>query len=1062
MTDNGFSMANLSEPTSDTPTLKFAELHCLTNFSFLRAASHPQEQIRRASELGYTALAITDECSVAGVVRAWRENRNQANPIKLIVGSEFHVHGHTLVLLVRNSKGYRQLCQLITRMRRRADKGHYDARLNDFSSDSTHDCLCLVLPPRFGDSSPVLKHLSQHFRQRLWLLADNSLDNNSPDHLNRITQLAADFQLPVVASSHPVMHIPERKMLHDCLTAIRENQSIEQVRHLLKPNAENHLRSLKKLTRIFPADWLHNTQIIADQCGFELDSICYNYPKDVLPGQYTAPDYLRLLVKQGVQRRFGSDVEPEIWQTIEKELALIRLKDFEHYFLTVYDIVRFARSKGILCQGRGSGANSVVCYVLGITEVNPREASLLFERFISEGRTDPPDIDVDFEHERREEVIQYLYEKYGRKRAALAATVITYRRKSALRDVAKALGIQVDLLEQKIANFGWRYRSKDWIDEIINDGLGLSAYQIDVFKSLLVQISGFPRHLSQHVGGFVLTEGSVADLVPIENASMAERTVIQWDKDDLEALNLMKVDILALGMLSAVRKSFDYIRDFHQQPIRIQDIDRNDADVFRMIQKADTVGVFQIESRAQMSMLPRLKPTCYYDLVVQVAIVRPGPIHGDMVHPYLLRREGKEAVHYPKPELKPILERTYGVPIFQEQVIQLAMVAADFSATEADNLRRSMASWKKTGHMGALHGKLSEEMLKRGYPQDYIDRINRQIEGFGEYGFPESHAAGFALIAYVSCWLKYHYPAAFCCALLNSLPMGFYSASQLVQDVQRHGVTVRPVDINHSDWNSTLEADTDSTGHAAIRLGLRRVKGLSESAAISLLLYRPAQGYQHLRELEKIPGLHKGDMEALATADALKTIAGHRFQARWQAAAVHPQNDLLSDAFDDDHTALDAPDDYENLVEDQDSVGLSLRTHLVKLLRERDMLPCTPTADQLLTLAKEAQAKRTGNPDDKVKVPIVVSGLITNRQMPKTATGVTFVTLEDHTGNINLIVWLPVAQKHMKTLTTEKLVVVRGVLEKAPDNDVIHVIAEEFRGYSELVTEFNQGSRNYH
>lgn len=1052
-------MANLSDSAAVSETLHFAELHCLTNFSFLRAASHPQEQIRRAAELGYSALAITDECSVAGVVRAWRERNDHKLPIRLIIGSEFQVDGHTLVLLARNGRGYKQLCQLITRMRRRAEKGFYDARLTDFNRDSTDDCLCLVLLPRYGNSTALLRHLGVHFPDRLWLLADNSLDNDSTDALARTTRLAEQFALNIAASSHVLMHIPERKMLHDCLTAIKANQSIEQSRHLLKPNAENHLRSLKKLTRIFPAEWLHNTQRIAEQCRFELDTICYNYPKDILPGQYKADDYLRLLVRQGVQRRFGSTVEPEILATIEKELTLIRKKNYEHYFLTVYDIVRFARSRGILCQGRGSGANSVVCYVLGITEVNPREASLLFERFISEGRVDPPDIDVDFEHERREEVIQYLYEKYGRKRAALAATVITYRRKSALRDVARALGIQVDLLEQKIANFGWRYRSRNWIDEIINDGLGLSAYQIDIFKRLLTEISGFPRHLSQHVGGFVLTEGAVSDLVPIENATMADRTVIQWDKDDLEALKLMKVDILALGMLSAVRKTLDYIRDIHKTPIRIQDINRDDADVFRMIQKADTVGVFQIESRAQMSMLPRLKPKCYYDLVVQVAIVRPGPIHGDMVHPYLLRRERKEPIDYPKPELKPVLERTYGVPIFQEQVIQLAMVAADFSATEADELRRSMASWKKTGHMSHLHAKLSEKMLENGYPQDYVERINRQIEGFGEYGFPESHAAGFALIAYVSSWLKHHYPAAFCCALLNSLPMGFYTASQLVQDVQRHGVTVLPVDINHSDWDSSLD---HHGGDVALRLGLRRVKGLSERAGISLLLYRPDDGFNHLRQLETIPGLSQGDLEALASADALTTIAGHRFQARWQAAAAHPQNDLLSDAFDDDRVELDAPDDYENLVEDQDSIGLSLRTHLVKLLRDRQMLPLTPTADQLLAIANDAQRSRKGNPDDKVKTPIVVAGLITNRQMPKTATGVTFVTLEDHTGNINLIVWLPVAQKYMKTLTTEKLVVVKGVLEKAPDNDVIHVIAEDIKGYSELIADFNQDSRNYH
>ncbi len=1014
----------------------------------------------RAAELNYSALAITDECSVAGVVRAWRTIEQHQLKLKLIIGAEFYIEGHNLVLLAKNDNGYRQLCQLITRGRRRSEKGSYQLYLADLNRKDCSDCLCLYALPRFGDDTSTLKHLQQHFTDRLWLLAENLLTNQDARHVEHVAALAAQFSLPVTASSHVLMHVPTRKILHDCLTAIKENHSIEQVRHLLKPNAENHLRSLKKLHSIYPADWLLQTHIIAEQCHFDLRSIRYNYPKDTLPGQYTAEAYLRLLVNQGVKRRFGERVTEDITHTIEKELALIRSKNYEHYFLTVYDIVRFARSQGILCQGRGSAANSIVCYVLGITEVNPQEASLLFERFISESRDDPPDIDVDFEHERREEVIQYIYRRYGRKRAALAATVITYRRKSALRDVAKALGIHVEQLEQKIANYGWRYRNKNWIDEIVNDGLGLSQYQVMVFKQLLGEITGFPRHLSQHVGGFVITEGVVADLVPIENASMADRTVIQWDKDDLEALGLMKVDILALGMLSAIRKTFDYIRDFHQQPIRIQDIPRDDAEVFGMIQKADTVGTFQIESRAQMNMLPRLKPACYYDLVIQVAIVRPGPIHGDMVHPFLKRRAGIEPVRYPKPELKPVLERTLGIPIFQEQIIKLAMVAADFSADEANALRRSMASWKKTGHINKLRSKLTEKMLANDYPADYVERINRQIEGFGEYGFPESHAAGFALIAYISCWLKYHYPAAFCCALLNSLPMGFYSASQLVQDVRRHQVPVLPVNINRSDWDSTLEADTD--GKTALRLGLRRVKGLRDSAALSLLLYRPEHGYRHLQELEKVPGLNTLDLESLASSDALVDLAGHRFQARWQAAALNMQHDLLSEAFEDDAHELAPPDEFENIVEDNNSTGISLRKHILKLLREKQLLPETPTADQLLPLALDAQHRFVRRPEDKVQVPVVVSGLITNRQMPKTATGVTFITLEDHTGNINIIVWLPVAQKYLRTLTTEKLVIINGVLEKSPDNDVIHVIAKEIKGFSHVLGELEVGSRNYH
>lgn len=1038
----------------------FAELHCLSNFSFLRAASHPEELIEQANLLDYRALAITDECSVAGVVRAWRQIQIKKLSIKLIVGSEFYIDGHNLVLLAKNREGYRQLCQLITRGRRRSEKGQYQLFLRDFNLDDCSGLLCLYGLPRHGGERSTLRHLRQHFPERLWLLAENHLTNHCQQQLAAIESTAEAFNLPVVASSHVLMHSPSRKTLHDCLTAIKENASIDQVRHLIKPNAENHLRSRKKLATVYPEAWLQESIHIADQCNFELSSICYSYPKDTLPGQFTAEEYLRVLVKQGVQRRFGEKASQEILDTIEKELALIKLKNYEHYFLTIYDIVRFARSQGILCQGRGSAANSIVCYVLGITEVNPQEASLLFERFISESRNDPPDIDVDFEHERREEVIQYIYQRYGRKRAALAATVITYRRKSALRDVAKALGIHVDKLEQKIANYGWRYRNKDWIEEIINDGLGLSQHQMNVFKQLLAEISGFPRHLSQHVGGFVITEGAVADLVPIENATMADRTVIQWDKDDLEALNLMKVDILALGMLSAVRKAFDYINHFNQKQLRIQDIPRDDPLVFEMIQKADTVGVFQIESRAQMNMLPRLKPATYYDLVIQVAIVRPGPIHGDMVHPFLKRRMGTEPISYPKPELKPVLERTLGIPIFQEQIIKLAMIAADFSADEANDLRRSMASWKKTGHISKLRGKLTDKMLANGYPESYVERINRQIEGFGEYGFPESHAAGFALIAYVSSWLKCHHPAEFCCALLNSLPMGFYSASQLVQDAKRHKVEVRPVNLNISEWDSSLEPD--AKGDPALRLGLRRVKGLTECAALSLLLHRPEQGYTSMKQLEKVPGVSTSDLEALASADALIDLAGHRFQARWEASALNAQQDLLDDSFNEDVTQLSGPDDFENIIEDTNSTGISLRKHILQLLREKQMIPLTPTADQILPIALAAQKKQKLKADEKVQVPITVSGIITNRQMPKTATGVTFVTLEDHTGNINIIVWLPIAMKFMKTLTTEKLVMVSGVLEKAPDNDVTHVIAKEISGFSQLIQTLEVSSRNYH
>ncbi|MHA7880626.1 MAG: error-prone DNA polymerase [Saccharospirillum sp.] len=1052
-----------------SPELDFAELYCLTNYSFLQGASHPDELVLRAAELGYRALAITDEASVAGVVKAWRTLRTEQLDLKLIIGAHFHYQSDTLVLLAPDQAAYQQLCQLITRTRRRCTKGRYQLLTTDLQQAG--HCFCLWQPGNLSNAQTRLRQFRACFPGGFWVLVNNLLTDQSQQRMQQTLALAEKESVPAVCGNEVLMHSPKRKDLQDALTAIRYNQTLEQTLPQLKPNAENHLRSRNKLRSLYPDALLAETLAIAERCTFSLSSLSslsYRYPKDVLPGQYSAEAYLRLLVRQGAKRRFPQGTTPKIEADIEKELRLIREKDYEHYFLTVYDIVRHARSRGILCQGRGSAANSVVCYCLGITEVNPLEASLLFERFISTGRSDPPDIDVDFEHERREEVIQYIYQKYGRKRAALAATVIIYRAKSALRDLGKAMDLDLNQLEQRIANYGWRYRSRDWVNEIIDEGIGLSQQRLGLFKQLLTELQGFPRHLSQHVGGFVITEGVVADLVPVENAAMADRTVIQWDKDDLEAVGLMKVDILALGMLSAVRKTFDSIRDHHHQSLRIQDIRRDDPNVFRMIQQADTVGVFQIESRAQMNMLPRLKPTCYYDLVVQVAIVRPGPIHGDMVHPYLKRRTGKESVDYPNPALKPILERTLGVPIFQEQVIALAMTAADFNADEANELRKSMASWKKTGHISLLRDKLTTNMKHNGYPETFISRINRQIEGFGEYGFPESHAAGFALIAYISSWLKYHYPAAFCCALLNSLPMGFYSASQLVQDVKRHGVEVLPIDINLSDWDSHL---VQHNGSSAIRLGLRRVKGLSKEAAQSLLQNRPCSGYTRIAALEHLPDLTRKDLDALASANALQSISGNRFQARWQTTALRHQNSLLSEAFDTHQIpmALPEPDALHNLREDHRSQGLTLGPHLIELLRQAKALPNTCSANQLLGLAKTEQSRlqRLSHTHglmqpDRVRIPIQVLGVVVNRQRPKTSAGVTFVTLEDETGNINVIVWLQTAQTYMRVLTTEPLILVTGLLEKAMDNDVVHVIAERIEGLSDLAEGVELTSRDFH
>lgn len=1027
--------------------LAFAELHCVTNYSFLRGASHPSELVIRAEELGYSALAITDECSVAGIVRAWQAVKDHNLSIQLIVGSEFHLDDQTFVLLATNLHGYAQLCQLITKGRRRAEKGDYLLRLQDFEQDLDH-CLCLWLP---GDDMPahqIKQHIKTYldwFPKRFWVLIENMLDPDSHYRQQHILQAVQDTHCPVTCGNNVHMHIPQRKMLQDALTAICHKTDLEHAQNWLFPNAENHLRSLKKITRLYSRDMINETMNIASRCQFSLSEITYRYPKDTLPIAYSAPDYLKKLGYDGALMRYPRGIPEQIDQNLKKELAVIAELGFEHYFLTIYDVVRFARSVNILCQGRGSAANSTLCYCLFITEVNPVEVSLLFERFMSTARNEPPDIDVDFEHERREEVIQYIYKTYGRDRAALAATVITYRRKSALRDIGRVLGIDPARLEQVISTYGWRFRTDNWLEEIFTPLDGVSSEKIKQMKYLISEILGFPRHLSQHVGGFVITEGPIANLVPVENASMADRTVIQWDKNDLQSIKLMKMDVLALGMLSAVRKSLDLVRQFQHQNIRIQDINRSDAKVFEMIQRADTVGVFQIESRAQMNMLPRLKPACFYDLVVQVAIVRPGPIHGDMVHPYLRRRNGEESVDYPNVLLKPILERTYGVPIFQEQVIQLAMVAAGFSAGEADQLRRSMASWKKTGHISLLRHKLTENMQQNGYPDDYIERINHQIEGFGEYGFPESHAASFALIAYVSSWLKCYYPAAFCCSLMNSQPMGFYTNSQLVQDIRRHHVEVLPVDINESIWDHQLEGSHESP---AIRLGFRLVDQLSKAGVRALLEYREHKKITALEQLETIRGLSKSDLESLASAGAFEAIEGNRYQSRWATAALNIESPLLQGSYHHSVIDLSVPNVWESFSEDQQSVGLTLGEHPIAILRHQGELPETIRADQLLSVPH--------------KTWVDVVGLVVGRQRPKTASGVTFLTLEDETGNINVVVWLAVAQKYLKEVTAAQLVAIRGVVEKDEQSNVVHVIARQMKELSTAIDLTRIRSRNFH
>ncbi|QSP94200.1 error-prone DNA polymerase [Marinobacter salinisoli] len=1034
----------------------YAELCCVSNFTFLTGASHPQELAERAAELGYPALAITDACSVAGIPRAWAALKD--SPVKLITGSHFELDDAPpgastprFVLLARTRKGYGQLCQLITTGRRRAEKGQYQLFFQDIETHSLDDCLCLWRPPEPTQASADQalacgEWLLRLFEHRLWLAATRTLESGEEQKLARIRWLAEQLRCPITATGDVHMHSRERQPLQDVLTALRHHSTVDQAGHCLFQNAERYLRPLPVIQRLFPDAWLEQSLTIANQCTFEPGSLRYEYPPDLVPDGETPAGYLKHLTREGERRRYPDGTPLTVQGLIRKELDLISEMKYEHYFLTIYDIVAFARSRGILCQGRGSAANSAVCYCLGITEVNPARVELLFERFISKDRNEPPDIDVDFEHERREEVIQYIYQRYTRERAALAATVIRYRPRSAIRDVGKALGFDPAQVEQLLEGIDWRDKATHWRQQILDKRLTRNPKVADQFFTLVNTLLGFPRHLSQHVGGFVISAGPLAELVPVENAAMADRTVIQWDKDDLESLGLMKVDVLALGMLSAIRKALALISERKGEPFRMQDIPEEDPATYAMLQTGDSIGVFQVESRAQINMLPRLKPETFYDLVIEVAIVRPGPIQGDMVHPYLRRKHGLEPVSYPNDAIRKVLERTLGVPIFQEQVIKLAMVAAGFSAGEADQLRRAMAAWKSHGDLTPFRDKLITGMLERGHDAEFAERLYQQICGFGGYGFPESHAASFALLVYVSAWLKRHHPAAFYCALLNSQPMGFYSASQLVQDAKRHQVRVLPVDVNHSQWDHTLEGPDQQ-----LRLGLRLIQGLASAGARRLCEQRPIGGYRSAGELRKLAGLNQRDMEVLAGANAMPSFTANRHQAYWQLldheqptelfAAEAPEN-YLPDHCDQ----LPEPSEGQNVLADYASLGLSLQRHPLALLREQGHLQFCHTAEELKTT-------RAG-------IPVQVAGLVTGRQRPGSASGVTFVTLEDETGNVNVVVWLETARRQRKPLLTARLLHVKGVLER--EGDIVHVMAGKLSDLSHLIHTLPISSRDFH
>ncbi len=1021
----------------------YAELHALSNFTFLRGASHPEELVETAAALGYEALAITDECSMSGIVRAHTAAKEHGLK-KLIFGSELQLRsGRKLVALAQNREGYAALCELVTKARRAADKGSYAITRLAFEA-GLPGCVVLWVPDATLSLDVEDHWIRETFRDRLWIAVELLADGRQRQQLEKLRAEGQRLKLPLVACGDVHMHCRSRRILQDTLTAIREGVTVDKAGFALYPNGERHLRSLQVLQHVYPRELLAETVRIADNINFSLDELRYEYPDEIVPDGQTPASYLRSLTEQGMRRRWPAGVPRKVIELVEHELRLIADLKYEPYFLTVYDIVAFARSQNILCQGRGSAANSAVCFCLGITEVDPGRMAMLVERFISKERNEPPDIDVDFEHERREEVIQYIYEKYGRERAALAATVITYRPRSALRDVGKSLGLS-DLQVGRLA------RSMQWWDgqgiddsRILEAGLDPDSPIIKRLLYLVREILGFPRHLSQHVGGFVISNRALSELVPVENAAMPDRTVLQWEKTDLEDLGLLKVDVLGLGMLTAIRRSFDLIRAFDGQQLTLATVPAEDPLVYDMICKGDTMGVFQIESRAQMAMLPRLRPRCYYDLVVEVAIIRPGPIQGDMVHPYLRRRSGEEAVDYPSEDVKGVLQRTLGVPIFQEQVMQLAVVAAGFTPGEADQLRRAMAAWKRRGGLGPFEEKLISGMRERGYKEEFARQIFRQIEGFGEYGFPESHSASFALLVYVSSWLKCHHPAAFTAALLNSQPMGFYSASQLTQDLRRHGTEIRSVDINQSCWDCTLEAGKD--GQAVLRLGLRVVKGLSEDSSRRIVTERGAGGYRSTQQLLEKALLDRRELGVLASAGALEVLEGHRHRARWAVAGVEKPTPLLSSLQRyEPAPLLKRPTEGQDIVADYQSQGLTLGRHPLHLLRHR------------LDHYRYLQAGRLA---DLVSGTVLgVAGLVITKQRPGTASGVTFVTLEDETGHVNLIVWKQVAEDCRATLLNARLMGVQGELQI--EGEVIHVIAKQLVDHTDILGNLEVTSRDF-
>jgi error-prone DNA polymerase len=1028
----------------------YVELQVTSNFSFLRGAAHPEELVAEAVRLGHRAIAIADRNTLAGVVRAFKAA--EEHDCRLIVGCRLDLTDRPSLLCFPTDRvAYARLCRLLTRGKRRAAKAECHLAYAEVVEHGEGQ-IVVVLPPERLDAvfRDFLGEVARDFGDRAYLAGAHLYRGDDGKRLHRLARLAEASRLPLVATNDVLYHVPSRRRLQDVVTCIREGCTVAAAGLRLEANAERHLKSPAEMARLFRnhPEAVARTAEIARRCRFSLDELRYEYPDEAADG-LSPQEWLERLTGAGARERYPEGVPEKIAKQLAHELALIAELRYAPYFLTVHDIVRFARSRDILCQGRGSAANSAVCYCLGITAVDPARLDLLFERFISAERNEPPDIDVDFEHERREEVIQYIYGKYGRERAGLAATVICYRSRGAIREVGKALGLSPDVTE-RLAKTIW-----GWSDEPIAErevrvlGLDAGDRTLRLALELAGALIGFPRHLSQHVGGFVITRGRLDELVPIENAAMPERTVIEWDKDDLDAMGLLKIDVLALGMLTCIRRGFDLIARHHGTRYALADVPAEDPAVYEMLGKADSLGVFQVESRAQMSMLPRLKPVNFYDLVIEVAIVRPGPIQGDMVHPYLRRRNGLEEVSYPSDALREVLKKTMGVPLFQEQAMKIAMVAAGFTGAEADKLRRAMATFRRSGKIHAFRDKFIGGMVGNGYAADFAERCFQQIQGFGEYGFPESHAASFALLVYVSAWLKCHYPAAFAAALLNSQPMGFYAPAQIVRDAREHGVELRGVDVNASDWDATIEPGKDAA-RPALRLGLRQVKGFSRKDADALVAARGA-GYRSPVDLLARSGLGRAVLTRLAEADAFRSLGLDRRRALWAVKGLRDEGmplfaGLAPEQRQGAEPAVRLPEMRlgEHIVSDYAFLELSLKAHPMALLRQSFSREGVVRATELGTIEPGSL--------------VTVAGLVLVRQRPGSASGVVFVTLEDETGIANLVVWPDTFERFRADLMGATLMACRGRLQR--EGLVIHVVAEQLTDLSKRLSRLTEPAPN--